>query len=147
MLLETPFESTLLDDHMQVVPALDIEEILQKRLWEKGTLTEQQRADLEEGVKFLDLVLRGRDIAEKTVTHQVVTGDVAAIKAYNLVSRAYRRYLVEADQDLQETIRESKELLTKIAKHSDQLADLDEKDIEVTRNLFFLLATMSFNQW
>jgi hypothetical protein len=147
MIAELGFESIVADDQLQIVPALDIEEILQKRLWEKGRLTERQRADLEEGVEFLELVLRGRAIAEKTVTEGVVSGDLAAIQAYNWVSRTYRRYPVKTDQDFQETLRKSRTLLHKILKCNGQAIDVDEKDIEATRNLFFLLATMSFDLW
>jgi hypothetical protein len=145
MIPELGFESTLVDDHLYVVPALDIEEILDKRLWEKSPLTQRQRADLEEGIEFLDLVLRGRSMAEKTATQGVVSGDLAAIQAYNQVSRAYRRYPTQTNQDLQETIHESQLLLREILDHSGQALDLDEEGIETARGLFFLLATMSFD--
>jgi hypothetical protein len=147
MIPRIKYERPLADDRTQTVPALDIEEILQKRPWEHGPLTEQQRADLEEGVQFLDLVLRGRDMAEEAVSHHIVSGNLAAIKAYNLASRAYRRYPHAADQDFHETICKTQKLLREILDKEELEIKPDEKELAVARDLFYLLAAMSVDLW
>ena len=146
MFARTRFESALPNEHMPAVPALDIEEILQKRLWKDGPLTEQQRSDLKEGAEFLDLVLQGRDMAEKSGTQGVVSGNLAALKAYSLVSRAYRRHPRAADQEFQETIHDTQKLLREIVEEGADV-EADDKELKVASDLFYSLAATSVDLW
>ena len=146
MFARTRFESALPNEHMPAVPALDIEEILQKRLWKDGPLTEQQRGDLKEGAEFLDLVLQGRDMAKKSGTQGVVSGNLAALRAYNLVNRAYRRHPRAADQEFQETIHDTQKLLRDIAEEGGD-AEADDEEVKVACDLFYSLAAMSVDLW
>jgi hypothetical protein len=146
MFARTRFESALPNEHMPAVPALDIEEILQKRLWREGPLTEQQRGDLKEGAEFLDLVLRGRDMAEKSRSQGVVSGNLAALKAYSLVSRAYRKHSRAADQEFQETIHGTQKLLLEIVEEDGDV-EADDEEVKVACDLFYSLAAMSVDLW
>jgi cytidylate kinase len=147
MFARTRFESALPNEHMPAVPALDIEEILQKRLWREGPLTEQQRGDLKEGARFLDLVLQGRDMAEKSGTQGVASGNLAALKAYSLLSRAYRRHSQAADQEFKETIHDTQKLLREIAEEEGGDVEADDEEVKVACDLFYSLAAMSVDLW
>ena len=124
-----------------MVPALDIEEILDTRPWEENENepSPEQIETLEEGVAFLTLVLRGQRIKRPVDESGVIDGDLSALRAYDLLADAGRSSQIEIDADLgviEDTIAILRTLIVEKSLPDD---DETESKINSARELFLSL--------
>ena len=122
-----------------MVPALNIEEILDTRPWELGPSTPDQIETLQEGLDFLELVQRGQDLARPVGELGVVGSDLPSRRAFKLLSEAGRasNFPIDVDPDL---IEESISILRDLIDNWMLPNDAEtERKINLTRELFLSL--------
>jgi hypothetical protein len=126
------------------IPTEEIVDLLQKFLMKKlSRIKPDQRRALIGGVKFLDLALRGRKIIKKTLDEGIVSGDLIAVRAYNIANSAYRNDPGKAE-NIEEVLKTAHIILSKLLEWSGSTElDLSKKSVEITGNFFNSLEEVS----
>jgi hypothetical protein len=129
-----------------IIPALDIEEILAKRLQEYREkkeirpLTQAEHRDLKEGEFFLDLVLAGQSIVNQTKKTGVVRGDLNSIEAFNKTYWVLSNLFEDlSEQKFQTIVMKAKNLLRSILYPEEKIV-VAQDDLELTYLIFSYLA-------
>jgi hypothetical protein len=145
MFRKTDYQMRYFTNTTETVPAEEIKDLLQRLSLKKlGRLKQEQYRALKEGVKFLDLALRGRKIIKKTLDKGIVSGDLAAIKAFNTANLAFRNYS-EKTNDIENILIITHLVLSKLLEWNGRSSDigLSDKHIKVAWKFFDALVIKS----
>lgn len=120
------------------VPALDIEEIIQERRWNKiGGLSPAEKRVLAQGKEFIGLVKIGEEIVRRTIVDGTLSSDLTAICAYSMVDRACDNGQSSKSEDLGTIINIANKVMTSLSNLSDpENKYIGKRDLRITRNLF-----------
>lgn len=142
----TDWDLRLNNNPLRALPALDIEEIFAKRPWEDGNLTSEQCATLEDAPKYLESVLKGYRIVQRTAKDGVVTADVDAIRAYKSVYQALKHYPKLDPRNLNDIVKRTLVVIRQLLSDGDDAyKKIDIEEIENAHQLFRALSSTSFS--
>jgi hypothetical protein len=130
---------------LMALPSLDVEELLDDRVWERGALDESDRMLLDKAIQFLGKVLAGHAIVRDTATGGDITPDVVAIDAYQHTKEALSAPLVELAPDFErreQLARTTKEVLERIL--SNRAGEVPQSDFELAKKFFEALTVFSY---
>jgi len=131
---------------LHAVPSLDVEEVLEGRVWEKAALQDAQEQALRDGLEFLDKVEKGHDIIREVATQGRMTPDVVALSAYEYTRNALRSQGLPQQlgfDERHELIKKSQRVLRAILESKTAAKKLNTEDLEAARMLFESLAELS----
>jgi len=132
---------------LHAVPSLDVEEVLEGRVWERAALQLTQKQALQDALEFLCKVDKGHQIIQEAATNGRMTPDVAALSAYEYASKALRSQGLRHQlgfHERRELIKTSSKVLRAILRGKAATRKLKAEEVETARKLFEALAELSY---
>jgi len=135
----------LLDDNHSIPPSVtgvpfhSIAELLINIPWgETKELSSLQIRSINEGLEFLELAIKGKEMAQNANEKGIIIGSLKAIHAYNTVNIAIKEALQENhDLDFLKIVSTAKRVLSSILEMSESgIPIIPEKEYKLTVKLF-----------
>lgn len=132
----------------QLAPFLDIDEILAHKKWEKSKLTAEDIRSVADTITFMELVLIGQQIADKTAKNRVVSANSTAINAFNLANKGYQQLIFKNQINLKKITEISKFVLLNILSYSRGIEEINFNigELDMTHKFFKSIANVVLSQ-
>ncbi len=132
----------------QLAPFLDIDEILAHKKWEKSKLTAEDIRSVADTITFMELVLIGQQIADKTAKNRVISANSAAINAFNIVNKGYQQLIFKNQISLKRLTEISILVLLNILSYSrnTEKISFNTGELDVTYKFFKSIAGVFLSQ-
>lgn len=126
-------------------PILALERFLRTKGWEKDVPPLEIRETIKSAIGFLNLALMGYEIIDNASREKTFSGNLPAIRAYNVASAAYD-LLAYHDISIYDLIVSSREaLLIIISKSKEEINETDKRKINLMYTYIVELARVLYS--